>query len=163
MTAGTAVGPDAEASPERMLREFHETLHVHGGLAPDAPTADIPAWIRDIRLTLLDEEVAELHEAMTAGDVVKIADALADIVYVAVGTAVPYGIPFDAVLREVHRSNMTKVNDLSLGKLVKGPGYDPPRIADILRRGQRGHPRGTAVHRRATGGPGGETPGGGTQ
>jgi predicted HAD superfamily Cof-like phosphohydrolase len=120
------------ASPEEMLREFHAALNVHGGLAPATPTADIPGWVRGLRLKLLDEEVAELHEAMEAGDLEKIADGIADIVYVAVGTAVPYGIPFDAVLRAVHESNMTKVNDASLGKLVKGPGYQPPRIAEIL-------------------------------
>ena len=81
------------SSAEQMLREFHATLNVHGGLAPQAPTADIPDWVRDLRLRLLDEEVAELREAMQAGDLVKIADGLADIVYVTVGTAVPYGIP----------------------------------------------------------------------
>jgi hypothetical protein len=115
-----------------MLREFHATLNVHGGLAPQAPAAGIPDWVRDLRLKLLDEEVAELREAMQAGDLVKIADGLADIVYVTVGTAVPYGIPFDAVLAEVHRSNMTKANDPGLGKLVKGPGYEAPRITEIL-------------------------------
>jgi predicted HAD superfamily Cof-like phosphohydrolase len=122
-------------SPEQMLREFHATLNVHGGLAPEAPTADVPDWVRDLRLTLLDEEVGELREAMLRGDIEKIADGIADIVYVAVGTAVPYGVPFDAVFREVHRSNMTKTNDPSLGKLVKGPGYEAPRIAEIVKAG----------------------------
>ena len=120
------------ASPEEMLREFHAALNVHGGLAPATPTTDIPGWVRDLRIRLLDEEVEELREAMQAGDLEKIADGIADIVYVAVGTAVPYGIPFDAVMAEVHRSNMTKDNDPDLGKLVKGPGYQPPRIAEIL-------------------------------
>lgn len=121
------------ASPEQMLRHFHAAHDIHGGLAPAAPTADVPGWVRDCRLAMLDEEVRELHEAMEAGDIVKIADALADITCVVVGTAVPYGIPFDAVLAEVCRSNMTKTNAPDKGKLVKGPGYQPPRIAEILR------------------------------
>jgi predicted HAD superfamily Cof-like phosphohydrolase len=129
---GTHAGEQTAASPEQMLREFHTTLSVHGGLAPASPTSDIPGWVRDLRLMLLDEEVGELREAMLRGDIEKIADGIADIVYVAIGTAVPYGIPFDAVFREVHRSNMTKTNDPNLGKLVKGPGYEAPRIAEIL-------------------------------
>ena len=83
-------------------------------------------------MALLTEEVLELSEAVVAGDAVKIADALGDIVYVAVGTAVTYGIPFDAVLRAVHVSNMTKVNTPDEAKLVKGPGYVPPDIAGVL-------------------------------
>jgi predicted HAD superfamily Cof-like phosphohydrolase len=115
-----------------MLREFHASKKVHGGLMPETPTADIPDWVVWRRMAFLDEEVQELRDAMAARDVVGIADALADIVYVAVGTAVTYGIPFDAVLAEVHVSNMTKVNSLAEAKLVKGPGYRRPDIAGVL-------------------------------
>ena len=119
-------------TPEQMLREFHGSKAIHGGLMPAAPTAGIPGWVRDLRLDLLDEEVRELHEAVEMGDIVKIADAIGDIAYVIAGTAVTYGIPFDAVLAEVHRSNMTKVNTPAEAKLVKGPGYRPPDIAGVL-------------------------------
>jgi predicted HAD superfamily Cof-like phosphohydrolase len=119
-------------TPEQMLREFHASKAIHGGLMPGRPTADIPDWVAQLRQDLLDEECGELREAVELGDIVKIADAVADIVYVAVGTAVVYGIPFDAVLREVHVSNMTKVNSPAEAKLVKGPGYEPPRIAALL-------------------------------
>ncbi len=119
-------------TPEQMLREFHASKAIHGGLMPEKPTADIPAWVRDLRLDLLGEEVYELHEAVGAGDIVKIADGIADIAYVVVGTAVAYGIPFDAVFAEVHRSNMTKHNTPAEAKLVKGSGYEPPCIAEIL-------------------------------
>ena len=84
-------------TPEQMLREFHASKAVHGGLLPTAPTVEIPGWVRLLREELLAEEVAELSEAVAQGDIVKIADALGDIVFVAVGTAVTYGIPFDAV------------------------------------------------------------------
>ena len=122
----------APTSPEQMLREFHASKVIHGGLMPSAPTADIPEWVQELRLALLDEEVRELHEAVEAGDIVKIADGIADIAYVVAGTAVAYGVPFDAVFAEVHRSNMTKINTPAEAKLVKGPHYKPPRIAEIL-------------------------------
>ncbi|MBO0813847.1 MAG: hypothetical protein J2P30_01635 [Actinobacteria bacterium] len=115
-----------------MLREFHASKRIHAGLMPEHPTADIPEWVRDLRMALLTEEVRELYDAAMRGDIVKIADGIADVVYVAVGTAVAYGIPFDAVFREVHRSNMTKVNTPDEAKLVKGPDYEPPDIAGVL-------------------------------
>jgi hypothetical protein len=120
------------ATPEQMLREFHASKAIHGGLMPSGPTSAIPKWVRDLRMALLTEEVRELYDAAMADDIVKIADGIADIAYVVIGTAVAYGIPFDAVFAEVHRSNMTKVNTPEEGKLVKGPGYEPPDIAGIL-------------------------------
>ena len=122
----------AMQSPEQMLREFHASKAIHGGLMPAYPTTDIPDWVRDLRIALLAEEVRELTDAAMAGDITGIADAVADIAYVVIGTAVTYGVPFDAVFAEVHRSNMTKVNTPEEAKLVKGPGYEAPRIAEIL-------------------------------
>lgn len=128
--------PEPWMTPEEMLREFHETA---GLRLPDHPTFDIGAeFVSDeVRQKMLDSEVQELRDAVAAGNLTEIADALADIVYVAVGTAVTYGIPFDAVFTEVHRSNMTKflpggpvINED--GKIVKGTGYKPPRIAELL-------------------------------
>jgi hypothetical protein len=119
-------------TPEQMLREFHRSKAVHGGYLPAYPVADPPDWIRDLRESLLTEERQELTDAIAERDIVKIADAVADIVFVAVGTAVTYGIPFDAVFAEVFRSNMTKTNSPAEAKLVKGPGYEPPRIATML-------------------------------
>ena len=119
-------------SPEEMLREFHATKRIHAGLMPEVPTTDIPDWVRSLRWHLFSEEVSELGEADADHDIVKMADAIADIVYVLVGTAVVHGIPFDAVFAEVHRSNMTKVNTPDEAKLVKGPGYEPPDIAGAM-------------------------------
>lgn len=121
-------------TPEQMLREFHATKAIHAGLMPNFPTTDIPDWVRDLRMALLDEEVQELREAVAEGDIVKIADALGDIEHVTRGTAVAYGIPSDAVFAEIFRSNMTKDNSPAEGKLVKGPGYEPPSIAEVLTR-----------------------------
>jgi predicted HAD superfamily Cof-like phosphohydrolase len=124
------------ATPEQMLREFHTAGGDSAGPVPAAPTTDIPERVQELRMKLLDEETDELSEAVIAGDIVEIADALADIVYVAIGTAISYGIPFDAVFREVHRSNMTKfvggpVTNAA-GKIVKGPHFEPADIAGVL-------------------------------
>ena len=129
--------PDrAEAeSAFRCVGAFHSAF---GLPVRDRPTADIPADEAMLRQALLDEEVDELRAAVRAGDVVAIADALADIVYIACGTAHAYGIDLDAVVAEVHRSNMTKLGGdgrpvyRADGKVLKGPAYEPPRVAAIL-------------------------------
>jgi predicted HAD superfamily Cof-like phosphohydrolase len=125
-------------SPEQMLREFHGAA---GLTLPDHPTLGITAeFVSDkTRQDILDEEVRELAQAVADRDLIGIADALADIVYVAIGTAVTYGLPFDAIFAEVHRSNMTKFGPdgpelrREDGKIVKGPHFEPPRIPEILR------------------------------
>lgn len=121
---------------EQMARAFHEAA---GLTLPGHPTMDISAEFvsHEVRQKILAEEVQELADAVTAGDLVEVADALADIAYVIAGTAVTHGIPFDRVLAEVHRSNMTKFGPdgpkvRGDGKIIKGPGYERPRIAEIL-------------------------------
>lgn len=69
-----------------------------------------------------------------------IADALVDLVYVALGTAHLHGLPWDELFREVHRTNMTKVRArhaadstrASAFDVVKPPGWQPPKITKIL-------------------------------
>lgn len=116
------------------VREFHR--------ACDLPVAPRPALpdpaARQLRMRLLLEEVTELTEAEISEDLTQIADALADIIYIACGTALAYGIPLDEVFTEVHRSNLTKVGPDGTvvvradGKILKGAQYDPPHIARIL-------------------------------
>jgi len=71
-------------------------------------------------------------------DPVEIADALGDGIYVKYGHAIERGIPLDDVLREIHRSNMSKLGDDGKqilrddGKVLKGPNYSPPDIAKVL-------------------------------
>ncbi len=120
---------------------FHEAF---GLPVRREPTAHIPAEEALLRQALLDEEVDELRVAVGERDVVGIADALADIVYIACGTAHAYGIDLDAVVAEVHRSNMTKLGAdgrplyRADGKVLKGPGYEPPRVAAVLGLGEGG-------------------------
>ena len=87
------------------------------------------------RVSLILEEAAEVCESLAKGDVVELADGLADLIYVVIGTAVAYGLPISELFDEVHRSNMTKnVCDEPLlkGKTSKGAGYSPPNIRGIL-------------------------------
>ena len=122
---------------EQMVREFHRAA---GLKLPDHPTREVDEHFLDpkTRQAFLDEEVQELREAEDAGDLVEIADAVADIVYFAVGTAITYGIPFDRVFAEVHRSNMTKFGPdgpwrvRDDGKILKDHHFEPPRITEIL-------------------------------
>lgn len=120
-------------STARQVREFHET---YGCPMRESPVLDVPE--APMRLALIDEEVAELHEAVEAGDLIEVADALADIAYVVYGAALTFGIDLDAVLAEVHRSNMSKLGSdgrpiyRADGKILKGPRYFRPDIAAVL-------------------------------
>jgi predicted HAD superfamily Cof-like phosphohydrolase len=98
---------------------------------PPSPTVAVPGALD--RVGYVEEEAQELREAVEAGDLVKAADALADLVYVVYGAAWRFGIPLDAVIAEVHRSNMTKTPTPGDGKAIKGPGYSPPDVAQVLR------------------------------
>ena len=130
--ADAAVRP---MSPLQMVIEFHTAFRV--GVKP-LPVAQIDAPTEQLRLDLLDEEFQELKDAIKAKDLVEIADALADISYILNGTAAVYGIDLDAVIAEVHRSNMTKLGADGKpiyredGKVLKGPDYEPPRISEVL-------------------------------
>ena len=96
---------------------------------PEQPAADIPDGYRCCE-SPARRGSQRTAEAVQQGDIVKIADAIGDIAYVAVGTAVTYGIPFDDIYRgSPPAANMTKVNTPDEAKLVKGPDYQPPDIA----------------------------------
>lgn len=123
----------------RQVAQFHRAYELP---MRAAPTIDIGPAQTALRLALIEEEIQELRAAAEAGDLIEIADALADIVYVAYGTAHVYGVDLDAVLTEVHESNMTKLGAdgrpvrRADGKVLKGPSYRRPDVAKIL--GHRG-------------------------
>lgn len=112
--------------------------------ACDVPVVDrpqIPPLARiQLRASLIKEEAKETIEAMCFDDIYGIADGLADLIYVAVGTALEYGIPLDRVWDEVQRSNMSKLDPetgkaikRADGKILKGPSFSPPDISGVLR------------------------------
>ncbi len=117
------------------VAEFHQAF---GRPVQRQPTADIDPALARLRVNLVQEEVGEFIAASEQGDLIGIADALADIVYVVYGTALTYGIDLDAVLREVHRSNMSKLDSDGKpvlrpdGKVLKSDRYFPPDIASVL-------------------------------
>lgn len=117
----------------RVVQEKVAAFHDKYGYAnPDKPTL-ISAEAAEARYRLIREELTEYMDAVGAGDLVAIADALADLTYVVVGTAVVHGMDLQPLLDEVHRSNMTKdpAADNPM-KPVKGPRFESPRLAELL-------------------------------
>lgn len=115
----------------RMIRQFHTATDV-----PVLPRAQLPSRERrQLRRDLIDEEYREFLAAEAANDLIAIADALADLIVVTIGTALEYGIDLDAVMAEVHRSNMTKAQGTIKredGKVLKGKFYQPPDLTRII-------------------------------
>lgn len=90
---------------QKKLYEFHTKMNA---VAHSTPTL-INEDTRLLRIRLIREEFNELIYASLAQDMVGIADALADIMYVVLGTACSYGIDMEPIFNEVHRSNMSKL------------------------------------------------------
>lgn len=115
------------------VKDFHVAFGQRVGEKPKLPEPEE----RSLRIKLLTEEFAEYTEAEIEHDLVEIADALADIIYIACGTAVSYGIPLDEIFNEVHRSNMAKLVDGKVlrredGKIQKPEGWAAPDIKSII-------------------------------
>jgi len=91
-----------------------------------------------LRYDLIKEELDELKEAMGDKDLVEVADALADLLYVVYGAGAAFGINLDACFHEVHSSNMSKLGEDGKpiyredGKVMKGPNFREPALRDIL-------------------------------
>ena len=98
---------------------------------PALPSAEV----QKLRMKLIREETAELQIAFTQKDLVEVADAIADLLYVTYGAAVACGIDIEPIFAEVHKSNMTKFIDGHKepgGKWIKGPSYVPPQLEPLL-------------------------------
>lgn len=90
-----------------------------------------------LRLDLIQEELEELREAIGNADIVEVADALTDILYVTYGAGHAFGIDLEACFREVHYSNMSKLEDgkpiyREDGKVLKGKNYFAPNLKRVL-------------------------------
>jgi predicted HAD superfamily Cof-like phosphohydrolase len=110
-----------------MLAEFHAALGDEPGRG-NAP----------LRIDLHQEEGDELVEALNEGDPAHIARELADVLYLAYGTAHAYDIDLDAALAEIHRAAMSKVAGgvrRGDGKVLKPPGFVPPDMTEAIHRG----------------------------
>lgn len=115
---------------QEALLEFHKKMAQTIG---DPRSPDIQQE-KEFRLRLIREELKELEEALEASDTVEAADALADLCYVIIGSAVTWGIDLASVFDEVHRSNMTKKceNKREDGKVLKDKDFSPPDIQGVL-------------------------------
>ena len=103
---------------------------------------DKPAFSTDkinkLRIDLIKEELEELTEAMKNNDLLEVADALTDILYVTYGAGHAFGIDLDKCFQEVQNSNMSKLDENGKpiydesGKVMKGPNYFKPDLSKFV-------------------------------
>lgn len=119
------------------VTEFHNAF----GLGVAArPRADLGLPTNLLRYKLMREENEEYLEAASRGDLVEVADALGDMLYILCGTILEHGLQdkIEAVFEAIQRSNMSKLGADGKpiyredGKVLKGPGYFPPDIKSVL-------------------------------
>lgn len=124
------------SSPADLVRAFHLAVGLDARSTPTEVSPELAAQ----RGKLLAEEAAEVAEVSVGGPLDQLAHELADVVYVAYGTALVHGIDLDAVIAEIHRSNMTKLGPDGRvarrddGKVLKGEHYEAPDVSAVLRR-----------------------------
>ena len=94
--------------------------------------------INKLRLDLIKEELNELVAAMENTDLLEVADALTDILYVTYGAGHAFGIDLDKCFNEVQNSNMSKLDENGKpiynesGKVMKGPNYFKPNLSQFI-------------------------------
>ena len=94
--------------------------------------------INKLRIDLIKEELEELTEAMNNKDLLEVADALTDILYVTYGAGHAFGIDLDQCFEEVQNSNMSKLDENGKpiyndsGKVMKGPNYFKPDLSKFV-------------------------------
>lgn len=115
---------------QEKVAAFHDK---HGFANPEKPEM-LTVDAGRVRLKLILEEANEYFDAIAECDLVRVADAIADMAYVVLGTAVAHGIDLQPLFDEVHRSNMTKdaapANEPN--RPFKGPDFQQPRLAELL-------------------------------
>jgi len=114
--------------------DFMEAFNQEVLYVPTLPDFNLAA----LRLDLIEEEVQELRDGLGNQDLLEIADALTDILYVVYGAGHAFGIDLDDCFNEVHRSNMTKLGEDGRplyrddGKVMKGPNYEEPDLKQFV-------------------------------
>ena len=119
------------------VRKFHEVYKIP---FKDSPTTDISKNLLSLRYRLMSEENEEYLEAAENGDLIEVADALGDMLYILCGTIITHGMQhkIEEVFDEIQRSNMSKLDNdgnpiyREDGKVMKGPNYFKPDINSIL-------------------------------
>lgn len=95
--------------------------------------------IQNLRVSLIEEELEELKQAIKDNDIKEVADALTDILYVTYGAGHAFGIDLDKCFHEVQQSNMSKLGEDGKpiynehGKVLKGPNYFKPDLGKFVK------------------------------
>ena len=119
------------------VKAFHEAFKIG---YRTIPKADLGFAKNKLRFDLMKEENEEYYEAAQSNDLVEVADALGDMLYILCGTIIEHGMQhkIESVFNEIQRSNMSKLgadgNPIyrADGKVMKGPNYFKPNIKAIL-------------------------------
>ena len=113
------------------MKKFNQEVKTSSGLSSEK--------INSLRISLISEELDELKKAISDNNIVEIADALTDILYVTYGAGHAFGINLDKCFNEVQESNMSKLDQdgnpifNEHGKVMKGPNYFKPDLSKFLR------------------------------
>ena len=119
------------------VKKFHTAYKIG---YRETPKADLGIAKNELRFNLMQEENEEYLEAAKNNDLVEVADALGDMLYILCGTIIEHGLQdkIEDVFNEIQRSNMSKLGEDGQpiyredGKVLKGPNYFKPNIKDIL-------------------------------
>ena len=120
------------------VKLFHKKFNIN---YLNEPKANIPDEIKELRFKLMEEENLEYLKATKENDIVEIADALGDMLYILCGTIISHGLQnkIEEIFQEIQNSNMSKLDDNGKpiyrddGKVLKGPNYFKPDIRKILK------------------------------
>lgn len=124
--------------PVEAVTAFHQAFGLN---VSTNPTVDLPKEIKKLRYNLMKEENEEYLEAIKNDDLVEVADALGDMLYILCGTIISHGLQdkMESIFDEIQRSNLSKLDSNGKpiyredGKVMKGPHYFKPNIAAILK------------------------------
>ena len=112
------------------MKTFGQTVKTSADLSTDK--------INSLRVSLINEELEELKKAISERDILEIADALTDLLYVTYGAGHAFGIDLDKCFNEVQNSNMSKLDENGKpiyndsGKVMKGPNYFNPDLSKFV-------------------------------
>jgi predicted HAD superfamily Cof-like phosphohydrolase len=123
------------------MTNFEKVAEFMNSFGQDVETE--PQWtsVSELRYNLIDEELKELREALNERNLIEVADALTDLLYVVYGAGHSFGINLDKCFEEVHNSNMSKLGEDGKpihredGKVLKGPNYWAPNLKKVLYNG----------------------------
>ena len=119
------------------VKDFHDTFGLNYN---DSPTVDLEKKIIELRFNLMKEENEEYIEAARNKDIVEVADALGDMLYILCGTIIEHGMSdiIEDVFDEIQKSNMSKLGADGKpiyredGKVMKGPNYFKPNFSKFF-------------------------------